>query len=231
MKNVERTLKRSAARRGIYGLMLAVAAVVATPASAVAVSSIFGAPDPGSPGESLLVDFNSASVPAGYSLSGDYSYATGTSGSAAAPSGDTTQYFYVSSAIPNGSATLSTPDLTSVSLYWGSIDTYNSVDVLLSGGGFFHIGGAAFPPANGDQLGASTNRRVFFTAEGSELITGLRFNSSGVAFELDDIYGNLAGGGTGSDVPEPQSWMLMIAGFGMVGLATRRRRGFKVVEA
>ena len=31
---------------------------------------------------------------------------------------------------------------------------------------------------------------------------------------------------TGSAVPEPQSWVMLIAGFGLVGAAARRRRGF-----
>ena len=36
--------------------------------------------------------------------------------------------------------------------------------------------------------------------------------------EADD-----GGGGTGSDVPEPATWAMLLSGFGMVGLATRRR--------
>lgn len=229
MNNFAKLLKGSAVRQRALCAALLSVGVFAAPASAVTVSSVFGAPDPGSPGETLLVNFESNVLPEGYSLTGNYAYATGTSGAAAAPAGDTSRYFYVSSAIPNGSATLDTHDLSSVSFYWGSIDLYNSVDVLLSGGGVFSISGSALPPANGDQAAASTNRRVFFTAEGSEVITGLRFISTGVAFELDDIYGNLAGDGSGSIVPEPQSWMLMISGFAMVGLANRRRRSLKVV--
>ncbi|WP_426169167.1 PEPxxWA-CTERM sorting domain-containing protein [Sandarakinorhabdus sp. DWP1-3-1] len=201
----------------------ALAATMAMPAAAVTVSTVFGAPDPGAPGQTLLVDFE-GDLPDGYTLSGDYGLQTGSNGSAAAPAGNDTQYLFVSSAIPNGSATLSTLDLTAVSFYWGSIDSYNSVDILLSNGSMFTIAGDALPPANGNQDLPSTNRRVFFTAEGDELISGIRFNSTGVAFEVDDVYGVLSEGGAGATVPEPASWAMLIAGFGLVGAAARRRR-------
>lgn len=208
----------------------ALAAAMALPAAAVPVTSVSGAPDPGAPGQTLLVDFNGP-LPGGYSLSGDYGLQTGTTGGAAASAGDASHYLYVSSALPNGSATLSTLDLSSVSFYWGSIDTYNSVDILLASGSVFGIAGGALPPSKGDQGQPMKNRRVFFTAQGNELISGIRFNSSGVAFEVDDVYGVLAGGGSGSAVPEPASWAMLIAGFGLVGAAARRRRGLPVVSA
>lgn len=212
-------------RNHLFSIVAAALAATAMPANAVTVTSAFGAPDPGAPGQTLLVDFENDTLPTGYSLFGDFSYATGSTTNAAAPAGDTSRYVYVSSAIPNGSATLSTPSLSNISIYWGSIDSFNSVDVLLSNGSTFTWAGNELPPANGNQSAAATNRRVFFTADAGEAITGLQFNSSGVAFELDDVYGTAAG-----TVPEPQSWALLIAGFGMVGLAARRRR-LKVVAA
>lgn len=209
---------------------LVVAAAVlasATAGHALTVSSAFGAPDPGpAMGESVLVDFNSTTLPAGYTLTGGYGYAMGSSSSAAAPAGDASQYLYVSSALTPNNATLTTAfALKSVSFYWGSIDTYNTVDVLGKGGvtlGSF--GGGTLMPANGDQTIPSTNRRVYFTAGSGEVITGLKFISNGVAFELDDVAGTAA-------VPEPAVWGLMIAGFGMVGAAARRRRTMATVAA
>ena len=193
-----------------------------------------GAPDKGIPaGETLLVDFNSAPTDP-YTLSGDYGYATGTSGAAASPAGDNSQYFYTSSAIGSGSATLSTLDLTRIGFYWGSIDSYNSVDVLGAGGTtLFTLGGSAFSPANGDQGAPNTNQRVDFLATGGDVITGLRFNATGVAFEIDDVTGTLTegGGGSGSTVPEPATWALMLAGFGFVGFAARRRGAARTVAA
>ena len=208
----------------------------AAPSYAVTVTSAFGPTDPGSPTETLLVDFNNGdNLPNGYFLTGNYAFGTGTvKNDHAAPAGDTTQYLYVSSAIPDGSATLSTFDLNTLSFYWGSIDDYNSVDLLLSDGSKFHFKGMDLPPANGNQTAAATNRRVFFTAGEGQTIQGITFNSSGIAFEVDDVYGTLASDGNpggGGTVPEPASWAMMITGFGMIGLSSRRRRKVTSVTA
>jgi len=48
------------------------------------------------------------------------------------------------------------------------------------------------------------------------MITGLRFGSTGVAFEFDNF--------AAAAVPEPAAWAKMIGGFGLVGAAARRRR-------
>nr|WP_295662546.1 PEPxxWA-CTERM sorting domain-containing protein [Polymorphobacter sp.] len=212
----------------IKATALALALATATAGHALTYTVAPGAPDPGpAAGQSILVDFNSATLPAGYTLTGAYTYATGTTNAGAAPAGDKTQYLYVSSALSPNNATLTTAfDLSKISFYWGSIDKYNSVDVLGAGGvtlGSF--GGSLFPPSDGDQHMATSNERVSFTASTGEVITGLRFTSTGVAFEVDDIAGTPAGDGNANGVvPEPAAWALMIGGFGMVGVASRRRR-------
>jgi uncharacterized protein YraI len=136
-----------------------------------------------------------------------------------APNSSTDYYFYTSSALQTNNATLRTPDLTAIGFYWGSIDRYNKVDVLGAGGAtIFTLNGTTLINANfGNQSMAATNRRVTFFAEGNEVITGLKFTSTGVAFEIDDI--TAAGA-----VPEPATWAMLIAGFGLVGAAMRRQR-------
>ena len=47
---------------------------------------------------------------------------------------------------------------------------------------------------------------------------GLRFHSNGFAFEIDNVAMSV------SAVPEPHTWLTMIAGFGMVGFILRRNR-------
>ena len=203
--------------------MLSAAAV---PAGAVTFTTTNG-PDTGpAAGQTILVDFNGA-LPAGYTLTGDYAYANNSSKAAAEPLGDTTRYLYTSPTIgaKTGIATLSTLSLSNVSFYWGSIDDYNAVDVLGANGTvLFSLAGKDLPPANGNQGAPVTNERVFFTAGANEVITGLRFHATGIAYEIDDVAGTLASDGNPSTVPEPATWALMIGGFGMVGLGARRRR-------
>lgn len=194
---------------------LAALALLSTTAQAATWSSVSGAPDPGpSPGQTIKVSFDTGVAP-GYSASGDFGIVSGTSGAAAEPANDLTRYFYVSSALGSGIATLATPNLKYISFYWGSIDTYNTVELLGAGGAtLLSVPGSWLPASNGNQFLPSTNQRIRFAAGPGEDITGLRFISTGIAFEVDDIAGA---------VPEPASWALMIAGFGMIGAAARRR--------
>jgi hypothetical protein len=46
---------------------------------------------------------------------------------------------------------------------------------------------------------------------------------------IDRVYITRIGGVNG--VPEPSSWAMLIAGFGLVGAASRRRRGSATVAA
>lgn len=222
----------------ITKILTAALLVGAASAQAVTYTSVYGAPDSGvTGGDVVFVDFDTPVAATGFSLSGSYGLTTGSTSAAATPAGDTTKYLFVSSALPTDTATLTSPfDLSRVGFYWGSIDTYNSVDVLGTRNGgatqtLFTLGGGAMPPANGDQSGASTNRRVTFTADAGEAITGLKFTSTGVAFELDDVAGSLLGNGSPSTVPEPASWALLVGGFAMIGAAARRRRTTAIVAA
>ncbi len=198
---------------------------LASAAGAVTYTSQMGAPDPGAAPLQVVIDFETAALPTGYSLSGSYGVVNTTIGgqhASPAPNNSTDFYFYTSSALQTNNATLSTPDLSAIGFYWGSIDTYNHVDVLGAGGAtIFTLSGATLINANfGNQSAAATNRRVTFYAEGNEVITGLRFKSTDVAFEIDDI--------SAPAVPEPATWAMLIAGFGLVGAAMRRQRAVPV---
>lgn len=55
-------------------------------------------------------------------------------------------------------------------------------------------------------------------------ITSLRFSTwKGAPFAID----NVTGVGQGV-IPEPATWAMMIAGFGLVGFAARRRRSLAI---
>ncbi len=105
--------------------------------------------------------------------------------------------------------------LSRFSLYWGSVDTYNTLQFLSGATVISSFTGADFLPAGGNQVDPITNRRITFGFDKADNITGVRFLSSQNAFEYDTF---------GAAVPEPASWAMLIAGFGLVGATMRRRR-------
>jgi hypothetical protein len=162
---------------------------------------------------------------------------------AAAPVGDTSMYEAIQ---PGGWAkfdfTNYTPGVGSLSVYVGSIDSYNLFQITTSDGTYF-FDGTDFLYHDGDQYSHLTNRRVYFQFSPNETFKSITFASNGIAFEYDNIgaaaYSGMqpAGLPTGNDVeslhwtsfspaaaPEPGTWALMIAGFGLVGVGSRRRR-------
>jgi hypothetical protein len=169
---------------------------------------------PGSPQASTV--FNSGS-----GVTGVYSNTTLISGISAPPPGDTPDYFTVVG--PHGQATLTSANaLTSFTLLWGSMDDYNSIlfekadgtlvqsftgndTTVLAGNG------------NGDQSSYVTNRWVRFNADAADGVTKIVFTSTSNSFEFDNLYA--------SAVPEPATWLMMIAGFGLAGAGLRRRQG------
>jgi hypothetical protein len=159
---------------------------------------------------------------------------------AAAPAGDTSQYM----AITTGGSVLfdlrafdsAQSQLNSLSVYLGSIDTYNFIDVLgLDGNGnidytspLLTISGSDMPPSNGDWYDSQTNRRLTINFAPSDAIGGIVFRSNGVAFEFDSIAVGTShivpNESTIGAVPEPASWAMMVGGFGLIGGAMRSRR-------
>jgi hypothetical protein len=146
-----------------------------------------------------------------------------TAGEFAAPAGDTTQYISVGTDPSPGSATLTSviPGNTHyLGLYWGSIDTYNSI-TLTDAAGTTTIDAAHFAallPATGDQgPGGSQYVNIFDT----NVITGITFSSTQKAFEFDNL--------TLSAVPEPSTWAMMLLGFAGLGfMAYRRKETFRL---
>jgi hypothetical protein len=161
--------------------------------------------------------FDGGSLGAGFTLTGGSVVMGSLAGSYAQPAfSDGSQYLAVL-----GGTTAVLQSLTgynSVSLFLGSIDTYNTIDLLDTAGGVIQsFQGFQFTaPANGDQSIPQTNRRITFTRDGSDAsIGGVRFGSTYNSLETDNIV---------FAVPEPATWMMMIAGFALIGFATRSRR-------
>lgn len=206
-------------------------ALSATANAAVVVSSAPG-PDPGPrAGETYVIDFDPTLEP-GVTLTGDYLITNASVvGVTAAPLGDMTNFLTVPFLASSGTATmnfaafLGNQDVRGFSFYWGSIDTYNTLDLLnRSGGVIASYTGSSFPPATGDQVGPATNRRAYFDLSGADQqLGGLRFTSSQYAFESDTF--------SFSVVPESTTWALMIMGFGAVGAMLRSRRRQELAAA
>jgi hypothetical protein len=124
-----------------------------------------------------------------------------------APAGDTTNFVF---AQEGGSVTVGfTTDLSSVTIYWGSPDTFNTLTL-----------------GNGDVItGTEVATALGFTANGSNANTGwvtiadttsfksFTASSSQPAFEFD-----MAGA-----VPEPSTWGMLMLGFSGLGYAAFRR--------
>ncbi len=200
-------------------------AAVATPASAATLMIQDGSTSSYTAPAGTVIDFNSG-VPASFALttsnaaivSGDQA------GQYAAPAfGDNSSYLAVGL---GGSATLAQTALgfDAVSFFIGSIDSFNSVQVLSTTGALIasFTGDAFTATPDGNQLLSTTNRRITITRDATDaLIGGVRFLSAGNALEVDNVV---------FAVPEPSTWALMLLGFGMVGTATRyRRRSRQVV--
>lgn len=108
-----------------------------------------------------------------------------------------------------------------ITFIWGSVDAYNTLEVLRRNGTVMQAftGANAAVNPNGNQTSPVTNPLARLTFSGSDIfdVGGLRFRSTQNAFEVDNFAIRAA-------VPEPATWMMMLAGFGIVGAALRRRR-------
>jgi hypothetical protein len=138
-------------------------------------------------------------------------------GIAAPPAGDTTKYLAV---FTGGSATLTAPGvLSSLSVYLGSIDSYNLI-TFRGEDGFSQSfdGDQLTATADGDQSDAQDNRRFSFDFDPSDLIDQVTFSSSGNSFEFD----NIAASDPPAQVPEPVTLSLFATG--LAGASALRRR-------
>jgi hypothetical protein len=208
----------------ISTLLVGATALALLPAAANATVSVsstdYGLDAPAGAGP--LVTFDGASGLAGFTLSGSgYDIHLGSDGNGSAPANgptdadrDTTHYL----SVYGGTANLSGSTLyNSVSLFWGSIDGYNTLNLMQGGTVVGTVNaGTIGAGSNGDQLGMNTNRRVNITSDVA--FDGLQFVSTSSAFEVDNIKFLCAA------VPEPATWAMMIGGIGFAGASLRRAR-------
>jgi hypothetical protein len=123
------------------------------------------------------------------------------------------------SVLGGGSATINFGPTLGFQFDWGSIDSYNTLTVYTNFGSGVVIPGTNFVnPANGNQISPGTNGLfTVFSDDPSEQFTGIKLESGTNSFEIDNLA--IQSGA----VPEPATWAMLIAGFGLVGVAMRRR--------
>jgi hypothetical protein len=175
------------------------------------------------------VNFNDGTCGAYVSCVGDGALVAGSvSGKYATPLGISDLYLSIPFDQSSGSATFLTPgSYDYFGLYWGSVDTYNSIAFYSGGslvGGF--SGGDISPPlvANGNQTEWSSNRYVNFFFTGGDTFDRIVITSTNYAFESDNhAFGNV-GSATTTSVPEPAMLSLFAIGLIGVGFAARRKQ-------
>ncbi len=196
--------------------MLILAAALATAATgAQAATFIFHPGQFGPPsGYTLVNTFDDATAQAAVTGT-NFVFPTGsTAGQYIAPTGDTTPYLAV---LGGGSASLSFATAAkSFSFDYSTVDTYNTLTINYTGGGSQSFTGTQI--LGGLPTGV-TSGSIVVNGNG-QTISSITLATGSNSFEVDN-FATKNGLGT---VPEPASWALMVAGFGLVGFATRGRR-------
>ncbi len=205
-------------RATLIGLAASAAILISTGANAAVVVTTGGVPAGASGTTSAFgTTYNFDTTFATWSVPAPISVSSSLSGEYAAPFGDTTQYASVGTNPSPQTTTLTLPGFTNyIGLFWGSIDTYNNIQITDESGAVYNINSTNFvqlSPSNGDQGVDGTKYVNIFSSIG---ITNVVFSSESKAFEFDNL--------TVTAVPEPSTWAMMILGFFGVGFLAYRRK-------
>ncbi|MBB6122478.1 PEPxxWA-CTERM sorting domain-containing protein [Sphingobium subterraneum] len=201
-----------------FAVALLSSAAVVAPAHAALVVGYTGGASAQPVGTTVIQNFDALAP--GSSLGTNATvYDTNVSGQAARPAFDSTGGF--GTVLTGGVYEINFAASTLFSFVLGSLDQYNSLELLFSSGPSTLLSGSqivnGLGVASGSQTSIGSNGRVNYSVEaGDPSIIGAIFRSGGNSFEFDNLATNA--------VPEPTTWAMMLAGFGAMGVALRRRR-------
>jgi hypothetical protein len=168
--------------------------------------------------DTITIDFESGC--SYVSCDGQFQIVTGSvEGQYAQPAGTSSYYLSVPNPQANGSVLLTLGTTSDYfGLFWGSVDTYNSIIFYLGGVEVGSFGGLdVAPPADGNQQAEATNRYVNFWFQNGEMYDAVRLSSNGFAFESDNHAYRVT-----ASVPEPAAALLML--ISLLGLVSARNR-------
>jgi hypothetical protein len=171
----------------------------------------------------------------GFDWTGTAQLRTGPStGDSARPFGDTSDWYMTvlggKEEVLTFDPTLFPKGISAFQLFIGSMDTYNKI-TFWSDGLSETIDGTALldsvAPLNhvnsGNRTSDKTNRFFTFVFNSTTQVNKIVFDSSINSLEFDNITAAVGTGKEGGSVPEPATWIAMIAGFGLLGVLMRRR--------
>lgn len=142
------------------------------------------------------------------------------SGLYAIPFGYTGNYMAVLAGLSENLSFGKTMDI--FGLYWGSIDSFNSVEFLLNGkqvGSVITGTDLAAPiAANGNQFAGDSNAYITFSGINFDQVI---LSSSTNSFEFTNV---------AAAAPEPSTWAMMILGFLGIGFMAYRRKNQTVMR-